>query len=199
MRMTVTVKRGLPEALRHEAAAIYWQAFGGKLGRVLGPEPLAMDFLSRTIRGAHCLIAVSDEGHLLGVAGFKTASGAFAGGSFADLRAVYGLAGATWRAGLLHLLERDFDNRRFLLDGICVAREARGQGVGSALLQAICDEAQARGYAAVRLDVVDTNWRARALYERMGFLPVDTTAIGMLKHVFGFTSATTMVKPVTAA
>jgi ribosomal protein S18 acetylase RimI-like enzyme len=194
--MTITVSRGLPEDLRTEAAAIYWQAFGGKLGRVLGPDDRAIAFLMRTIQSTHCLIARSADGRLLGIAGFKTAAGAFAGGSFADLHAVYGYGGALWRAGLLHLLERDLDNQRFLLDGICVAREARGQGVGSALLEAICAEAQARGYIAVRLDVIDSNWRAKALYERMGFLPVGTTPIGMLRHVFGFDASTTMVRPV---
>lgn len=190
--MNARIGRGLPPALRGDAAAIYWQAFGTKLGVVMGPEPRALRLLQRTIRADHCLIATDREGRLLGLAGFKTAQGAFAGGTFADLRAVYGLPGALWRAGLLAMLERSADGHRFLLDGICVAPAARGRGVGSALLDAICDEARARGYPAVRLDVVDTNARARALYERYGFRAVGTTPIGPLRHVFGFSSSTSM-------
>ena len=30
--MTVSIRRGLPPALRPQAAQLYWQAFGGKLG-----------------------------------------------------------------------------------------------------------------------------------------------------------------------
>lgn len=192
--MTVTISQGLPEPLRARAAAIYWQAFGGKLGRVLGPEDRAERFLTRVMRADHCFVARNLSGDLVGVAGFKTPQGAFAGGGTADLTAEYGLAGGMWRAGVLRLLSRDIDNDRFLIDGICVARGARSQGIGTALLAALCDEARARGYRSVRLDVVDTNFRARALYERLGFMAVDSQPLGPLRHVFGFSAATTMVR-----
>ena len=185
---------GLPDHLRTDAARLYWQAFGGKLGRVLGPERLALALLGRVMRGDHVIIALSGQGALLGMVGFKSPKGAFAGGGFADLRSVYGTFGAIWRAGILWLLERDLDNDRFLMDGICVVDAARGQGVGTALLTAICAEGRNRGYPSVRLDVIDTNTRARALYERQGFAPVRTSHIGLLRWVFGFSEATTMVR-----
>ena len=193
--MSITIFHGLPAHLRDDAARLYWQAFGGKLGRVLGPERLAFALLNRVIRADHAIIAVSETGALLGLVGFKSPDGAFAGGGFADLRSIYGNFGAIWRAGLLWLLERDLDNDRFLMDGICVADTARGQGVGTALLDAICAEGRKRGYPSVRLDVIDTNARARALYERQGFRPTQTSQIGLLRLVFGFSAATTMVRP----
>lgn len=193
--MSITIQNGLPDHLRADAVQLYWQAFGGKLGRVLGPEPLAFALLDRVIRNDHAIVALSDQGALVGLVGFKSPEGAFAGGGFADLRRVYGIAGASWRAALLWLLERDLDNDRFLMDGICVADSARGQGVGTALLDAICAEGRRRGYPSVRLDVIDTNARARALYEREGFAPNRTAQIGLLRLVFGFSSATTMVRP----
>jgi ribosomal protein S18 acetylase RimI-like enzyme len=189
------IVRGLPAGREGEAAALYWQAFGGKLGRVMGPEARARAFLTRAIRPDHCLAALAPDGRLLGCAGFKTAAGSFAGGSVADLQAVYGRVGTLWRMVLLRLLERDVERERFLMDGLCVADGARGQGVGQALVRAICVEAAARGYREVRLDVVDTNARARALYERLGFRAVATDRLGALRLVFGFASATTMVRP----
>lgn len=195
-RRGIRIEQGLPDALRAEAAVLYWQAFGGKLGRVLGPEDLALRFLTRVMRADHCLTAIDAEGHLVGLAGFKTRHGSFAGGSEADLRAIYGQIGGRWRALLLRLLGNEVDNRRFLLDGLCVTRGARGQGVGTALLEAIVAEARARGYPAVRLDVVDTNWRAKALYERRGFVVARTAEIGPLRLIFGFNAAHTMVRTV---
>ena len=192
--MSVRIQHGLPAHLRADAARLYWQAFGGKLGRVLGPDRLALALLDRVMRGDHAIIGLSDQGRLLGLVGFKSPEGAFAGGGLADLRAVYGTVGALWRAGLLWLLERDLDNDRFLMDGICVADGARGQGVGTALLEAICAEGRARGYPSVRLDVIDINPRARALYERQGFVALRTSQIGLLRWVFGFSAATTMVR-----
>lgn len=196
MTRGITVSLGLPPSLRDQAAVIYWQAFGGKLGRVMGPDARAHAFLTRVMRADHVLVARDESGALLGLAGFKTPQGSFAGGSWTDMRAVYGLAGLAWRLPLLALLSREVDNDRFLLDGICVAPVARGLGVGSALMAAIEDEARARGYAYVRLDVIDTNWRARALYERLGYMGVKTVPLGPLRHVFGFDAAVTMVKPV---
>lgn len=190
------VQRGLPEALRGDAARLYWAAFGAKLGPVLGPESRALRFFGRVIRADHAFAALDDQGALIGLAGFKTPEGSFAGGSGADLTAVYGTIGAAWRGMLLWALNREVDNERFLLDGICVAETARGQGVGSALIDRICAEGHRRGYKAVRLDVIDSNARARALYERLGFVPVHTERLGILRFIFGFSAATTMIKPI---
>lgn len=193
--MDVTLHLGLPPHQRAAAAALYWQAFGGKLGRVMGPEPRALAFLDRVIREDHVIVAQQD-GVLRGLIGFKTPWGAFAGGGMADLRAIYGMAGGAWRGAVLRMLSRDVDSARFLIDGICVAGESQGQGIGTRLIEALCVEARARGYAEVRLDVIDSNWRARALYDRLGFVAIHTERLGPLRHVFGFDASTTMVRRV---
>jgi len=191
--VTLKVQIGLPAALRGQAAALYWQAFGGKLGFVLGPEPVALRFLERVMRADHVIVAVED-GKLRGMAGFKSPQGSFAGGDLSDLAAVYGRIGGLWRGLLLGLLMHGVDNERFLLDGICVAQEARSRGIGSRLLAAIEAEAVRRGYHAVRLEVIDDNWRARALYERLGFEVLRRERLGPLRLVFGFAASMTMVK-----
>lgn len=184
---------GLPEAYRSQAAALYWQAFGGKLGRVLGPEPLALAYVTRVIRADHCIVAVDGSG-LVGLVGFKSSAGSFAGGTPDDMRAVYGRIGGAWRSGLMQLLTGDTDTTRFLIDGLCVRPDMRGRGLGRALLAAICDEARARGFSAVRLDVVDTNPRAKALYERCGFVFDQSTAIGPLRLIYGYRASHAMVR-----
>jgi ribosomal protein S18 acetylase RimI-like enzyme len=173
--MGVTIFRGLHPQLRPQAARLYWEAFGGKLGRVLGPDERALRFFERVIRGDLCFSA--------------------AGGSWDDLTDVYGRLGGRWRGGVLWTLGREVDNDRFLIDGICVGKAHRGKGVGSRLLAALYREAEERGYGAVRLDVVQDNWRARALYERQGFQAVRTEELGVLRFLFGFASSTTMVRP----
>jgi ribosomal protein S18 acetylase RimI-like enzyme len=192
----IRIEQGLPEPFRAEAAFLYWQAFSGKLGRVLGPEPKALEFLRRVMRADHCLTAFDTRGNLVGLAGFKSRKGSFAGGSDTDLRAVYGPLGGRWRAQILRLLGNDADHSRFLLDGLCVSDTVRGQGVGTLLLEAIVTEGRARGYSAVRLDVVDTNARARALYERRGFVIDRTEPIGPLRLIFGFNAAHTMIRSI---
>ena len=54
--------------------------------------------------------------------------------------------------------------------GMCVAAEAQGQGVGSALMQALIDYADQWGHVLrIELTVFADNTRAIALYERFGF------------------------------
>ncbi len=196
--MGLTIYSGLHAHLRAPAALLYWEAFGGKLGRVLGPDAKALVFFERVIRTDHCIAALDETGALVGLAGFKTPSGSFAGGSWADLRAVYGRLGGLWRGMVLRRLGNEVDNDRFLVDGLCVVPTHRGRGIGSLLLAALYQEAAERGYRSIRLDVVATNTRARALYERHGFLPTRTEKLGFVRHFFGFSSSTTMVRPLEA-
>ncbi len=196
MSLRYTLQLGLPDALRADAARLYWQAFGGKLGFVMGPEVRALAYLQQVIRPDHALIALSDDGRLLGLAGFKTPRASFAAGGPQELRATYGILGSLWRARLMQQLSQEIDNENFLLDGLCVAPEARGQGLGTALMAAIAAEARLRGYPAVRLDVVDSNWRALNLYQRLGYVERQRQNIGLLRFAFGFTFAITMVKQV---
>ncbi len=177
-------------------AELYWQAFGGKLGRVMGPTPKALAFIRMVLDPTHGICARDASGCILGVVGFKTIKGALVGGGWSEMRRAYGIWGAAWRSALLSLLERDVDNERFLMDGIFVAPDARSKGVGTALLTAIAEEAARRGYAKLRLDVIDGNLRARALYEREGFVAVDEQHLGPLRYLFGFERATTMVRDV---
>ena len=75
------IKAGVSETHRAQAAHLYWGAFGDKLGRVMGPRDKALAFITRVLDGSHGISAISDDGALLGVVGFKTAKGALVGGA----------------------------------------------------------------------------------------------------------------------
>ncbi len=57
----------------------------------------------------------------------------------------------------------------FYLANLGVWHERRGQGIGSALIDAKRREALAAGYRRLALDVADNNPRAAKLYSRLGF------------------------------
>ncbi|QQA43219.1 GNAT family N-acetyltransferase [Pelagovum pacificum] len=187
------VRKGFHPDDRPVLARLYWQAFGGKLGRVLGPEQKALRFIEEMASPSHALCAYDGE-VLIGVAGFHTRDGALVGGDFADLRRVYGLPGALWRAACLRLLERPMEQRQLLVDGIFVTEAERGRGVGTALIEALAREAQARHCREVLLDVVEDNVSARALYDRRGFQEVGERGSPLIRLLFGYGKATTMAR-----
>ncbi len=190
--MTVTVSPGFADHERPQAAALFWQAFAAKLHKVMGPDEKGQAFFARALNPDFALVARDDQGRMLGLAGFKTDKGGLAEGSLRDLAHVYGWFGAIWRGLLLGVLERKLQPGVFQMDGICVAAEMRGQGAGTALLAAIKAEARRTGMTEVQLDVIDTNPRARALYEREGFRAIGREWTGPFRHLFGFSSATRM-------
>ncbi len=189
----ITVCAPIPESERRAAAALFWEAFRNKIGPYLAPQERALAFLTRVLDPTHGIAALDRKGRIVGLAGFKTPNGALIGGGWQDLRVIYGVLGAAWRALPLSLFERKAGTGQLLMDGIVVAAEARGQGVGTALLDAIKAHAATLGLSRVRLDVIDANPRARALYERQGFHARGTTDVWPLHRVFGFRSSTEMI------
>ncbi|WP_422370123.1 GNAT family N-acetyltransferase [Hoeflea sp.] len=187
------VAGGLRSEHREDAALLFWEAFKGKLGPVMRPRDRAISYLCKNIDAGHAISAVSEAGELLGVVGYKTGQGGFVGGGLREFCSVYGWAGGFWRGLVLSTLDRPVEPGTLLMDGIFVAQAARGQGVGTLLLDAVKSRARQLGCNAVRLDVIDTNPRARALYERQGFVAVETRETGLFRHVFGFRSSTRMV------
>ncbi|MGZ2258955.1 GNAT family N-acetyltransferase [Roseobacter sp. A03A-229] len=191
--MDVTISTGFQTDERPTVAALYWEAFGNKLGRSLGPRPRALQFLEAVLDPEFALVARDGDGRVLGIAGFKTEDGALVGGDLPDLQRVYGPIGGLWRGLVLSTIERDVAPDILLMDGICVQADARGLGIGSALLDAMKAEATRLGKRALRLDVIDSNPRARALYERAGFIAAGVDHTGPLEFLFRFKSATQML------
>lgn len=187
-----TISAGFTDVERADVARLYWQAFSAKLGRILGPDARALPFFAQIISPDFAQIARAPSGQVIGVAGFKTAKGALTGGGMRDIAQQYGWLGALWKGPLLAVLERELEDDTLLMDGICVDASARGLGVGTALLHAIKAEAQVRGLTKVRLDVIDINPRARALYTREGFVAGAPQHLGPLRLFFGFSTSTPM-------
>jgi ribosomal protein S18 acetylase RimI-like enzyme len=63
---------------------------------------------------------------------------------------------------------------------IYVRPEARGRGIGRALMAELVEPAREAGLGHVSLEVLVRNIDARRLYERLGFVPVDTFMVAPL-------------------
>ena len=186
----------LPIGLENDAAALYWEAFGGKLGKLLGPADRGREFFAATINHDAIIAATDDTGKLLGIAAHQGTGDGFSKAGTAALFRHYGI-GAIWRLIPLAMLERKAPDDTLQMDGICVSADARGQGIGSTLFRALFDHARTNGFSKITLDVINTNPRARALYERLGFQATKEEATGPLAPLLGFDSATKMVLSLT--
>lgn len=195
MTAKFTIVQGLPAGQEAAAAMLYWQAFGEKLGKLLGPEQRGIAFFADTVNPPSIFAAIGADGALLGVSAVQLNGKGFAKSGIRDLFRHYGLS-AWWRIVPLAMLERSAAADTLQMDGICVDASARGLGVGTALLEAVFNCARENDLAKVTLDVIDTNPRAKVLYERNGFISVSQESTSILKPLLGFNYATRMVKDV---
>lgn len=191
--MTPTITNGAPEAWRGAIAALYLEAFRGKLGPVFGRDAAAAAWLAPCLDLSRCLVAVRD-GQVVGVAGYCLDGRRLLRPlGWPALRRRHGLLRGTAMLLAQALLRRREAPDTLLMDGIVVAPTQRGQGIGRQLLAAMRALAGRHGRGAVRLDVVDSNPAARRLYLREGFVPVAEHRLGLAgAWLFGFRTATTM-------
>jgi len=194
MTDTTTLSLDLPERLHLPATRVYCAALHAKLTPFLGPVDRAARFLARGWQPDRGFVA-RQEDTILGIAGFRHAKRGLFDVGLRDFWAEYGLSGPL-RGIALAVTERPERRDTLCLDGLAVAKAARGQGIGTRLLAAVCDHAKALGKSFVRLDVIDTNPRARALYEREGFRATKTMGVGPYRLILPFRSTTIMTKPV---
>lgn len=192
----IIIEPGLRASHRTEAALGYWEAFSRKLRYPLGPERKALAFIERVLDPSHAISAVSSDGVFLGIAGFKTQNGAFVGGGLSEMIEVYGSIDGAMRGLLISLLERENEPNTLLMDGIFVRPAARSRGVGTLLLNAIENHATQCGLSQVRLDVIDTNPRAKELYTHRGYVETSQMSVWPFGAIFGFKNASTMTKAV---
>ena len=80
------------------------------------------------------------------------------------------------------------------IDTVAVAAEARGKGIGTALLEFTENFAIERGLKKLSLMVIYENPQAKALYERQGFHVKKSRSLKMLKRSTGVSGAYFMVK-----
>lgn len=192
------LNRGVPEGGERDVASLYWEAFGRKLGPALDPPDAGREFLAAHLHHDRGITALVD-GRVVGVAGFRLGGRGLTGGGAKDVLAAYGPFRGLPRLAVLALFERTPAAGELVMDGIAVDAAHRGAGIGSLLLEEVAAVAAENGCRRIRLDVIDVNPRARALYERHGFTAVRTERTPYLRGLLGFGAVTTMHRPVTAA
>lgn len=190
----LTLQVGLPYAYRGEAAQIYFAAFQRKLRPFLGGLDRFLFVFVRDVHADQAIIALQG-GKLIGLAGLQHRRRPFLDPQWRTFVEEYSAVQALVRYPIARMMHRPAAKGELLIDSLSVDAAARGQGVGSRLIEAAFGFARQQGYASVGLDVVDTNPRARALYERVGFVVTGRHPYPYLRRSLGFGAVFSMSCP----
>lgn len=192
----ISIDLGIEAEEAGTVARLYWQSFGGKLGKVLGSQKRAQKLLSEMIITSNILVARDGNANIVGFIGLKKEDRGLMSWESRAFTRHFGYVSGSLRLTLLGLLDRPFQEGVLQLDGFCVHEASRGKGVGTALMTALEKYAKEEGLYELRLDVVDYNHRARALYQRLGFIEAERQSLGILKYIFGFVHSDSMIKTI---
>jgi ribosomal protein S18 acetylase RimI-like enzyme len=196
----ITITRELNEEQKREAARLYADAFWLKLRHLwLFPSTReeAVEVIVHALDVSKGFYTLDDTGRLLGFVGLETGREYFVNLSWSSLRKVYGILSALWRLPAywgFRLFHGGYPQEMLHIDAIVVSGEAQGMGIGTRLLEAVFLEAQNRSLKTTSLEVVDTNPKAKNLYERLGFRVVRQERYGVLTRKAGFGGVVFMEK-----
>ena len=186
------IQQGWQERDRDVVAALYDQAFGAKFETAISNKSLRYTILRDGFVADYSFV-VLDKGKVIGLVGFQTRKGALTGGiSASQLMKRLGFWRGVWACFVFSLFEREPTETEMVLDGLVIDAAYRSQGLGTQLLDACKQFGRNEAYQTLRLDVIDSNHRARALYEREGFVETDRDIHPWLKRLVGFSYSTTM-------
>ena len=195
MTEAIRYQIGMPEHCRRRAAELYEEAFRQKFLPIVRSREKIIEILADSIQPELAVVALEGD-RLVGLAGFYHKGNSFTGGmSTSVITKHLGLIRGLWSTALLGILySRKVTEGELWMDGIVVDQEIRGRGVGTKILEKLSEFAKDSRYETIRLEVIDTNTRARKLYGSQGFIELETQHYPYLKPFFGFSASTTMVK-----
>lgn len=139
------------------------------------------------------------DGEVLGFIGLKDKEIGFLKYNYRAFKKAFGLVGGTWRYFLNKLFTKYDTQPEFhqeVIELIVVSPKARGLGIGSILMDKAQEYAKGVGRKELILEVVDSNPKAKKLYERLGFYEFDKKDLGPLADKAGFSSYFYMAKSI---
>ena len=194
--MPIQLQWGLPNYLRLAAASLIYDTFVKKYQYTLGPRKKGIQFLANSFRAEYGLVAFSD-GEFVGIAGAKNNEGELIDVRFSRWIRTYNIrAIRSFVIGFPFWFEKKAPGT-LTVSNISVKDTFRGQGIGSLILQEFMRYGTAQGYRVLTLEVINSNVRAKALYQRLGFRITNYSSILFpWRHLLGFTGVYEMSYPV---
>ena len=188
------IKIGLPPIYYSQDAKICTEAFYDKTKGLLGSPEQMQSLIAKSFNPDLAIVALIND-RLIGVAGMAFKKRHFITPSRSIFIEQFGIF-----SGLIkHLIYRTFSIRPYepeqlLLEAIAIEPNMRGLGIGTLLITELENYAQQNLLNSIRLEVINTNSKAKKLYERIGFKTTKVEHNFFLEKIVGISGISTMVK-----
>ncbi len=191
---SIEITYGIPKNQKLRVAKIIFDAFWDKYMNIFGSKRKSIYALLRFLREERTIVALQ-KGVVVGVGGLKFKNKGFIDLNLPSLIRILGLG--TLRSILMGwpFYFVSVKENELLIDSLAVAKNMRGKGVGSLLIEFIIDFARSNECSKIKLLVIERNWRAIKLYKKMGFKEEEIHNIPFpLDRLFGFKKIKEMIR-----
>ena len=164
----IKIIKELPEHLYHQTAEIVYEAFGRKINCIIRPKNKAILILERSINPELGFFAIS-KGKVIGFLGIHYLDNEFLRMNFSNIKKEFNFLKSFFIWFLFRINSPNLKKEEIRINYLAVEKSIRGNSVGTKLTKIFLDYAKKQGFKTARLEVVDTNPRAKKLYEKIGF------------------------------
>ena len=187
-------KNELTDSLKSKFADIYLQAFNRKITCLIKPRQVAKEIIIKSLNYDMSLQAFDRDNKLVGFLGYQTSEREFISYKYYNFRKYFNPINAFLKWIILKMFMPKLAGTVIRIDSVAVEDDYRGQGIGTALIEKFLDFVKINNYKKTLLEVVDTNPRAKKLYERFGFYTKKRINYYFLARKAGFSAEDIMCK-----
>ncbi len=179
-----------------QALEIFYYSFEQKIRPLIHPKEKAIRLYSLAINQNRVYYALKNK-KAVGIIGLQYDNMDFISYGFDIIRKHFSFFRSLYLYLMLNIMKMRLEEDTIRVDSIAVADQYRGEGIGTMLINKAIKIAKDRGYKEMILEVVNTNPRAKKLYESMGFRQKKHMKFYFLTRSFGFSSAYVMLMKLT--
>ncbi|MBM3705715.1 MAG: GNAT family N-acetyltransferase [Actinobacteria bacterium] len=180
-----------------KAVEILYEAFSRKISALIKSREKAIEIHKRALKLPYVFFALLD-GEIIGIAGLHYSNQSFLEFRYTDIRKSFNPFKSVFYYFVFRMVVPKIGKDVIRIDSLAVDVHFRGNGVGTMLIEEVCEFARKNGFREVMLEVVDTNPRAKALYERLGFVQKKVKKYYFLTRSAGFSSESIMSRQIEA-
>lgn len=186
-KLDIEIADSINTSQRIRAIEILYCAFEQKIRALIKSKEKALAIYNESLKNDQVFYAFLN-GNVAGLIGLQYENKNFLEFKYKDLRKYFNPLHSFFIYKIYRLTSPKIKEDVLRIDSIAVDKSYRGMGIGTQLINKVFEFAKKRGFKEVILEVVDTNPRAKALYEKIGFKEKKIIRYYFLTRSAGFSS-----------
>ena len=183
----IKITNEINETQLNQAIEIYYFAFKQKIRPLIKSKEKAIAVYKKGLNYDRIFYAVI-ENNVVGLVGLYYEKKNFIDIEYSNLRKHFNPFRSFFIYSIYRLISSKIKEDVLRIDSLAVKESVRGLGIGSQLIDKVFQFAKSKGFNEVILEVVDTNPKAKKLYEKIGFKEKKLVKYYFLTRSAGFSS-----------